>query len=119
MVDFDPLTSYLRRVPAVGEAIGTGDEEERWWCKFSLDIGHPLAWRVVQELGHVLNYLSLEERPPTVFKGGFRGPWISCRNGRMMTTTTALPDDDRLEDGSGIVLRDRRAREPGALLSIY
>ncbi|MGE0400900.1 MAG: hypothetical protein AB7T06_29585 [Kofleriaceae bacterium] len=36
--------------------------------KFSIDIDHPLAWRVVQELGHVLNYLSLDERLPTVFK---------------------------------------------------
>lgn len=35
--------------------------------KFSIDIDHPLAWRVVQELGHVLNYVSIEERPPTVF----------------------------------------------------
>jgi hypothetical protein len=26
-----------------------------------------MAWRIVQELGHVLNYLSLNERLPTVF----------------------------------------------------
>ena len=67
-VDFDALTSYLRRVPAIEAAIGTGQENGLWWCKFSLDIEHPLAWNVVQELGHVLNYLSLEERLPTVFK---------------------------------------------------
>jgi len=35
--------------------------------KFSIDLDHPLAWNVVQELGHVLNYLSVGERLPTVF----------------------------------------------------
>jgi hypothetical protein len=35
--------------------------------KFAIDIDHPLAWRVVQEFGHVLNYVSVNERLPTVF----------------------------------------------------
>ncbi len=35
--------------------------------KFQIEIKHPLAWRVVQELGHILNYLSLSERRPTIF----------------------------------------------------
>jgi hypothetical protein len=35
--------------------------------KFTIDIDHPLAWSVIQELGHVLNYLSPQERLPTVF----------------------------------------------------
>jgi hypothetical protein len=35
--------------------------------KFTIDIADPLAWRVVQELGHVLNYVSLNERLPTIF----------------------------------------------------
>jgi hypothetical protein len=48
-----------------------------WWCKFALDIKHPLAWRVVQELGHVLNYLSLEERLPTVFMPVSPPPYLS------------------------------------------
>jgi hypothetical protein len=39
-----------------------------WWVKFAIDIDHELAWRVVQEFGHVLNYVSLDERLPTVFK---------------------------------------------------
>jgi hypothetical protein len=26
-----------------------------------------MAWRIVQELGHVLNYVSLNERLPTIF----------------------------------------------------
>ncbi|SPE35761.1 hypothetical protein SBA3_2300022 [Candidatus Sulfopaludibacter sp. SbA3] len=43
-------------------------EGEGWWVKFAIDISHRLAWNVVQELGHVLNYLSVNERLPTVFK---------------------------------------------------
>jgi hypothetical protein len=77
MADFAPLVSYLHRVPAVGEAMGTGDEGGTWWCKFAIDIKHPLAWRVVQELGHVLNYLSLEKRLPTVFKPVSPSPYMN------------------------------------------
>ena len=68
-IDFEPLTTYLKRVPAVEARMGTGDRGRGlWWCKFAIDIEHPLAWHVVQELGHVLNYISLEERLPTEFK---------------------------------------------------
>jgi hypothetical protein len=68
-INFGPLTKYLKRVPAVNPNIGTGDGVRGlWWCKFTIDIEHSLAWHVVQELGHVLNYVSLEERLPTDFK---------------------------------------------------
>ena len=72
--DFDPLLGFLERLPAMRlpagrRSIGAGMEGDgRWWVKFSLDTSHPLAWRVVQELGHVLNYLSADDRLPTVFK---------------------------------------------------
>ena len=65
--DFELLESFLQRIPAVGNAIGKGDSDGLWWVKFKIELHHPLAWNVVQELGHVLNYLSLEERLPTVF----------------------------------------------------
>lgn len=68
MDPIEPLTAFLTRVPAVSGAIGSGRANNGlWWVKFHLDIDHPLAWRVVQELGHVLNYVSLESRLPTVF----------------------------------------------------
>lgn len=72
-VDLEPLLVFLERLPAIqlpaGRAsIGAGAAASgEWWVKFSLDTEHALAWRVVQELGHVLNYVSLEERLPTVF----------------------------------------------------
>ena len=39
--------------------IGRGHNQDGlWWIKFGIDIEHPLAWGVVQELGHVLDYVS-------------------------------------------------------------
>ncbi|NET91604.1 MAG: hypothetical protein F6K45_26645, partial [Kamptonema sp. SIO1D9] len=35
--------------------------------KFEIDINHELAWNTIQELAHVLNYLSIDERLPTTF----------------------------------------------------
>ncbi len=65
---FKPLLDYLHTVPAIDNSIGTGFTDDGfWWVKFSIDITHALAWNVVQELGHVLNYVSLNERLPTVF----------------------------------------------------
>ena len=64
---FQTLIEYLEKVPAVKEPISFGDENGLWWIKFALDIEDKLAWNVVQELGHVINYLSLKERLPTVF----------------------------------------------------
>ena len=65
---FTPLFDYLRTVPAIDASIGSGiSDDGYWWVKFVIDTTHPLAWNVVQELGHVLNYMSLEERLPTVF----------------------------------------------------
>jgi hypothetical protein len=75
---FQALVSFLESVPAVRSPIGTGvGEDGRWWAKFAIDIGHPLAWHVVQELGHVLNYVSLEEPLPTVFKPVSPPPYMN------------------------------------------
>jgi hypothetical protein len=65
---FTSLQAFLAQIPAIEGAIGNGmGETGLWWVKFRVDIRHPLAWQVVQELGHVVNYLSLDERLPTVF----------------------------------------------------
>jgi len=72
-----PLHEYLARIPSV-EILSHGDEEGgRWWVKLSIDIDHRLAWHVVQELGHVLNYISIEERLPTVFKPVSPPPYMN------------------------------------------
>jgi hypothetical protein len=73
----EPLQAFLRRIPCVRQPIGGGVEGDRWWVKFVIDIHHPLAWSCVQELGSVLNYLSIEERLPTVFKPVSPPPYLN------------------------------------------
>jgi hypothetical protein len=75
---YTKLLDYLGTVPAVDPRVGHGvDGVGRWWVKLSIDIEHPLAWNVVQELGHVLKHLSLEERLPTVFKPVSPPPYLN------------------------------------------
>ena len=75
---FEALTEYLQRLPAVSGSIGTGHfDDGGWWVKFSIDTSHRLAWHTVQELGHVLNYLSLNERLPTVFMPVSPPPYLN------------------------------------------
>lgn len=65
---FSKLIEFLEKVPAIHGTIGKGAEEDgRWWVKFDIDVNHQHAWHTVQELGHVLNYMSLNERLPTSF----------------------------------------------------
>jgi hypothetical protein len=67
-MSIDVLQDFLEKIPSIkGHVVGEFSDNGLWWIKFKIDIHHPLAWRVVQELGHILNYLSIEERLPTVF----------------------------------------------------
>lgn len=69
-ISFERLHQFFCKVPSVQEArimAHGADGERAWWFKFSIDVEHPLAWQTVQELGHVLNYLSTNERLPTLF----------------------------------------------------
>lgn len=80
---FLKLLAFLARIPAVQTnetpwgGFGTGSDESGWWVKLSLDIDHPLAWNAVQEIGYVLNELSLSERLPTVFKPVSPPPYLN------------------------------------------
>jgi hypothetical protein len=80
---FETLLAFLERVPGMSlpagrESIGRGlDPDGTWWVKFHLDVAHPLAWRVVQEFGHVLNLLSTDERLPTTFKPVSPPPYLN------------------------------------------
>lgn len=76
--DLEPLKTYLARIPGVLAGMGAGRMQDgNWWVKFVIDIGHPLAWSVVQELGCVLNYLSINERLPTVFMPVSPAPYLN------------------------------------------
>jgi len=80
---FERLIDYLRRIPPVevndtaSGGFGSGVDDDVWWVKFSISIDHPLAWNAVQELGHVLNYLSVSERLPTTFKPVSPPPYMN------------------------------------------
>lgn len=66
--EFTRLIEFLEKVPAIHGAIGKGyDEDGRWWVKFEINIHHQFSWHTVQEFGHVLNYMSINERLPTSF----------------------------------------------------
>ena len=69
-MNFDRLSQFFSQIPSVQQsgivAHGT-DGQQAWWFKLNIDIEHPQAWQTVQELGHVLNYLSTNERLPTQF----------------------------------------------------
>lgn len=69
-LSFDRLYQFFCKMPSVQKqrivAHGS-DGNIAWWFKFNIDVEHPLAWQTVQELGHVLNYISRDERLPTQF----------------------------------------------------
>ncbi len=69
-LNFERLYQFFSKVPSIQQqrisAHGTNGEHA-WWIKFSIGTEHALAWQTVQELGHVLNYLSTNERLPTQF----------------------------------------------------
>ena len=69
-LSFDRLHQFFCKVPSIQEALIDAygsDGQHAWWFKFQINVEHPLAWQTVQELGHVLNYISKNERLPTQF----------------------------------------------------
>jgi hypothetical protein len=80
---FKKLLNFIAKLPAIDlpagkKSIGFGRfDNSNWWMKFTLDTTHPLAWRHVQELGYVLNYVSVEEQLPTVFMPVSPPPYLN------------------------------------------
>lgn len=71
------LTKFLDRIPAVSVLSSDMQDDSFWWVKLSIDIKSPLAWNVVQELGFVLNYLTIEESSPTLFMPVSPPPYLN------------------------------------------
>jgi hypothetical protein len=82
-VVFEKLLAFLERLPAISLPVGRRSighgvfENGNWWVKFSLNTEHELAWRHVQELGFVLNYVSVDQRLPTIFKPVSPPPYMN------------------------------------------
>lgn len=64
---FESLLLFLSKIPSLSGSITSGIEDGIWWVKFAIDINHGIAWKTIQELGYVLNCLSVEEHLPTNF----------------------------------------------------
>ncbi len=79
----EPRLAFLEELPSIslpagGRSIGRSvDAEGRWWVKFTRDTNDHLAWRVVQELGHVLNYLSHRAAAPVSFMPVSSPPYMN------------------------------------------
>ncbi|MBA4117676.1 MAG: hypothetical protein C0514_02110 [Candidatus Puniceispirillum sp.] len=71
------LKAFLERIPGVHVISFDQNHESFWWIKFDIDITHPLAWQVVQELGFVLNYISISQQLPTVFMPVSPPPYLN------------------------------------------
>lgn len=68
MDNFNDLEIFLTKLPGMASPIAKGHTEDGlWWVKFKFDIRSPFAWQVIQELAYVVNYISPDERLPTVF----------------------------------------------------
>ncbi|TQV65817.1 hypothetical protein FKG94_28020 [Exilibacterium tricleocarpae] len=75
---FTKIIEFLEKVPAITGTIGKGSGDDGcWWVKFTIDINHEFAWHTVQEFGHVLNYMSLDERLPTTFQPVSPPPYMN------------------------------------------
>ncbi|MFT4090576.1 MAG: hypothetical protein QM645_07585 [Asticcacaulis sp.] len=75
--DLSTLEDLLSRIPCVDGTINSGSEDKAWWVKFHINLEHSLAWKTVQELGYILNYLSITEKLPTVFKPVSPPPYLN------------------------------------------
>jgi hypothetical protein len=101
------LVDFLNRIPAVSVMSSKVTPDAFWWIKLEIDTTHQLAWNVVEHLGFVLNYISLNERLPTIFMPVAPPPYL---NGGGPETNLAwvietkynyIPPDDIREELQG------------------
>lgn len=50
-IELEVLEKFISTIPGVKTCgMGFSEDEKMWWIKLVVDISHPLAWNVVQEL---------------------------------------------------------------------
>lgn len=107
---FETLVSFLAAIPGVRVlsqahgAKGTG-----WWVKLRINIHSPFAWHVVQELGWVLNEVSISERLPTVFKPVSPPPYMNGGPGDYLSWVIECTSPEMEPD---LVMKHLEARLP-------
>jgi len=116
---FQTLESYLARVPAIVPPFATGIEDNgNWWIKFTIYIENELAWHVVQELGHVLNYLSIDERLPTSFFPVSPPPYMNGGPREFLSWVIACSDRD-FKPGTAVEWLEERLPQPVEDLTLW
>jgi hypothetical protein len=116
----DALARYLARLPAVRVRSATAGTGGLWRVKLAIDVDHPLAWRMVQELGYALNYVSIAESPSARFYPLSPPPYMNGGPHRFLSwivepaSPRVSPDDvrDRLEGRLPEVSDDHVAWHP-------
>ncbi len=71
------LEDLLKEIPTINTISSGVTPKCYWWVKFSINIKHVLAWNVIQELGFILNGISLSEKLPTVFMPVSPPPYLN------------------------------------------
>ena len=71
------LVSYLNKIPSIDVISHEVSPDAYWWVKLDINLSHEFAWHTVQELGFVLNYISLQEPMPTIFKPVSPPPYLN------------------------------------------
>jgi hypothetical protein len=69
--------NFLLTIPCVTDVIIPDTVGRTWFLKLQIDISSPIAWHFVQEFGHILNYISLDERLPTKFYPVSAPPYLN------------------------------------------
>jgi hypothetical protein len=66
-VGIEKIKDLLLKIPCIKDVYVSEKKKPFWWLKFSIDIDSNIAWNVVQEFSHILNYISVDEKLPTRF----------------------------------------------------
>jgi len=81
----DKMKDLLTKIPCINSVAISNFDNPFWWLKFSIDINSKIAWNVVQELGHILNYLSPNDKLPTTFYPASPPPYMNGGPGEFLS----------------------------------
>lgn len=91
----EELLNFIKKIPAIKQPISSGTYgNELWWVKFSIEIDNPLVWNVVQELGHVINYISIDDRLPCLFYPVSPPPYLNVEPDEFLSWVIETKDKE-------------------------
>lgn len=66
-IELMELSNFIEEIPSIKTIDFWYYKNNNWWIKIKIDISNNIVWNVVQELWHILNYISTNEKLPTIF----------------------------------------------------